>query len=85
VLAHAHAHPELVANDGNIALLRMAARLGLVHEEAAEAVGSAYRELRRLQHKLRLNGARYARVAAEEVRAHTGATLALWREVFGAD
>ena len=85
VLAHAHAHPELVANDGNIALLRMAARLGLVPEEAAEAVGSAYRELRRLQHKLRLNGARYARVAAEEVRAHTGATLALWREVFGAD
>ncbi|HEY6863648.1 MAG TPA: bifunctional glutamine synthetase adenylyltransferase/deadenyltransferase, partial [Burkholderiales bacterium] len=85
VLAHAHAHPELVANDGNIALLRIAARLGLIATETAETVGDAYREFRRLQHKLRLNGARYARVPAEEVRASTGATLALWREVFGAD
>jgi [glutamine synthetase] adenylyltransferase / [glutamine synthetase]-adenylyl-L-tyrosine phosphorylase len=85
VLAHAHAHPALVANDGNIALLGLAARLGLVPGEAAEAVGDAYREFRRLQHRLRLNGARYARVPADQVATHTAATRTLWRGVFGAD
>ncbi|MGC2519593.1 MAG: hypothetical protein WA373_10885 [Burkholderiales bacterium] len=85
VLAHAHRHADLTRNDGNIALLKMAARLDLIPIEAAERVGSAYREFMRLQHKLRLNGAKYARVPHAQVQEHIDATLALWRRVFTAD
>ena len=83
VLAHAHRHTELVANSGNIALLRVAAVLGLIPGDAAETVGSAYREFRRLQHGLRLNGAKYARVPQESVGAWVNGTAALWKDVFG--
>jgi glutamate-ammonia-ligase adenylyltransferase len=85
VLAHAHEHRELVANVGNIALLKLAAELGLIPADAAEKVGAAYREFRRLQHGLRLNGAKYARVPPDQVRGHIDATLRLWRGVLGAD
>jgi hypothetical protein len=64
VLAHAHDHPELTGNLGNIALLRIGARAGLLPEGEAIAAGDAYRTLRRLQHGLRLNDALKARVAA---------------------
>jgi glutamate-ammonia-ligase adenylyltransferase len=83
VLAHAHGRPELTANDGNIALLKLAAKLGLIPGDSADAVADAYREFRRRQHRLRLNGAKYARVPAGEVQNHTDATRALWRRVFG--
>ena len=85
VLAHAHRHPELVANAGNIALLKLAAELGLIPADLAESVRSAYREFRRRQHGLRLNGAKYARVPPAEVKDEIAATLALWRKVFGND
>jgi len=83
VLAHAYRHPGLVANIGNIALLKIAAGLGLIPADAAQAVGSAYREFRRLQHGLRLNGAKYARVPREDVKDAVAATRALWRNVLG--
>ena len=82
VLAHARAHYELTGNLGNIALLHMAGALGLVPAALAGRVADAYREYRRLQHRLRLNGAEYARVDAASVAAHREATLALWRAVF---
>jgi len=85
VLAHAHRHLELVANAGNIALLKLAGKLGLIPADAAENVASAYREFRRHQHGLRLNGAKYARVPPAEVKDEIAATLALWRKVFGND
>ena len=85
VLAHAHRRPELTANSGNIALLRLAARLGLIPGDSADAVADAYREYRRRQHRLRLNGARYARVSAAELQTHIDATRALWRRVFGGE
>ena len=85
VLAHAYEHPELVANAGNIALLALAARLGLIPPEDAERTASAYREFRRRQHALRLDGARYARVSREDVKNGIEATIALWRRVFGED
>jgi [glutamine synthetase] adenylyltransferase / [glutamine synthetase]-adenylyl-L-tyrosine phosphorylase len=85
VLAHAHQHPALTANDGNIALLGVAAKLGFIAKDAAASVGDAYRDFRRLQHKLRLNGAKYARVPGDAVEQQTRATRALWRAVFGAD
>ena len=85
VLAHAHRRPELTANSGNIALLKLAAKLGLIPGDSAGAVADAYREYRRRQHRLRLNGARYARVSAAELQTHIDATRALWRRVFGGE
>ena len=66
VLAHAHQHVELTRNSGNLALLKSAAKLGLIAAELAEQVRKAYRQYRRWQHALRLQGAQYARLAPEE-------------------
>jgi len=85
VLGQAHRHAELTRNAGNIALLKLAAQLGLVSVESAEAVSDAYRDYRRRQHWLRLNGAKYARVPAEQVRNRIDATRSLWASVFGTD
>jgi glutamate-ammonia-ligase adenylyltransferase len=84
VLGHAHVHPELTGNKGNIALLKMAADAGLIPSELAETVRNAYRDYRRMQHGLRLNGTK-ARVAPEEVGDRVTAVRELWRRVFGAD
>jgi [glutamine synthetase] adenylyltransferase / [glutamine synthetase]-adenylyl-L-tyrosine phosphorylase len=84
VLAHAHRHAQLTLNLGNIALLKMAAELKLVGAESAETCREAYRKFRRLQHALRLNGARYARVPQEQVAAKSAAVRGLWEEVFAA-
>jgi len=79
VLAHAHDFSSLTKNLGNIALLGMAAQLGLIPPELAERCREAYRELRRLQHGLRLNGARYARVPPEAVASFAAAVHEMWR------
>lgn len=83
VLAHAHRHRDLTQNLGNIALLGMAAGHGLVDPELARPCQDAYREFRRLQHGLRLNGAQFARVSPERVTAQVRAVRALWARVFG--
>jgi [glutamine synthetase] adenylyltransferase / [glutamine synthetase]-adenylyl-L-tyrosine phosphorylase len=82
VLAFSRQHPELTGNLGNIALLGMAAGLGLIPAALAERVRDAYREFRRRQHALRLNGAQYARVPHEDVAAHAGAVRELWQLIF---
>ena len=84
VLAHAHRFPDLTKNLGNIALLGMAERFSLLGNPLGEDAASAYREYRRLQHALRLNGAQYARVPREQVQAHAEAVNALWRSLFAA-
>ena len=84
VLAHAHRHAELAGNLGNIALLGMAAALGLIPRELAQNCRDAYRKFRRLQHRLRLNGANYARVPADQVARKSAAVRELWLTVFGA-
>jgi glutamate-ammonia-ligase adenylyltransferase len=84
VLAHSHRHPELTGNLGNIALLGIAARLGLIPQPLAEACQNAYRKFRRLQHGLRLNGAPYARVPPDQVERKSSAVRELWRTVFAA-
>lgn len=83
VLAYAHQYPALVGNLGNIALLRIAAELGVIPGEVAEGARAAYRAFRRLQHRLRLNDAEYARVPFDTVREHVEAARALWRVAFG--
>jgi glutamate-ammonia-ligase adenylyltransferase len=82
VLAYASQFPSLTANLGNIALLRMAAEHGLITPELAERCRNAYREFRRIQHTLRLNGAQYARVPGNQVLAEMAAVQELWRAVF---
>jgi glutamate-ammonia-ligase adenylyltransferase len=79
VLAHSHEHASLTRNLGNIALLGMAAQLGLVPEALAESCREAYRKFRRMQHALRLEGAKYARVPPGEARAEVEAVAELWR------
>jgi len=83
VLAHSHRHPELLDNAGNIALLRRAGAAGLIDAELAERVSGAYRSFRQLQHSLRLNDARYARVDPDSVAALRADVRRLWRDVFG--
>jgi glutamate-ammonia-ligase adenylyltransferase len=85
VLAHSRRHYELTGNLGNIALLHMAGALELVPVDLAHRVADAYREYRRLQHALRLNGAEFARIERARVAPHVDATLALWRRMFGTD
>ena len=82
VLGYSHAHRELTGNKGNIALLKMAADAGLIPGDLAETVRNAYRDYRRMQHGLRLNGTK-ARVAPEEVGDRVTAVRELWRRVFG--
>jgi glutamate-ammonia-ligase adenylyltransferase len=82
VLAHAHRFPALTQNLGNIALLKLAAGRGLLEAALAERCRDAYREFRRMQHALRLNGAPYARVPPGQAAAHAGAVRELWGRVF---
>jgi glutamate-ammonia-ligase adenylyltransferase len=84
VLAHAHAYPELTRNAGNIALLGIAARAGLLPAELARDAADAYREYRRLQHRVRLTGAPHARVDPAPEAKRRASVEALWSEVFGA-
>ena len=84
VLAHAHRHLELTRNVGNIALLHVAGALGLVSQELARDAADAYREYRRLQHKIRLTGAPHARVDGAAQTDRRSIVLALWQRAFGA-
>ncbi len=82
VLAHAAAHPELLDNVGNIALLQRAEACGLLPAPIGSAAASAYRELRRAQHRARLDE-QPTQVDPQSVAAQRDAVLALWRAVFG--
>ena len=84
VLAHAHAHPQLTRNAGNIALLQMAADAALLPAALARDAADAYREYRRLQHQIRLTAAPHARVEPDPQRVRRAAVTALWQQVFGA-
>ena len=82
VLGFSHQHAALTGNVGNLALLKLAAQLGLVPEDAALATHDAYRRFRQLQHALRLQGEQYARIDFDAVRAEASAVRALWSTVF---
>jgi len=81
VLAHAHAHPQLTRNAGNIALLQLAADANLVALGLAQQSADAYREYRRLQHQVRLTGAPHARVDPAPEEDRRAAVRALWEAV----
>ncbi|MBW8844121.1 MAG: bifunctional [glutamate--ammonia ligase]-adenylyl-L-tyrosine phosphorylase/[glutamate--ammonia-ligase] adenylyltransferase [Burkholderiales bacterium] len=85
VLAHGAAHPELLDNAGNIALLQRAEVAGLLPAGVGVGAANAYRELRRVQHKARLDEQSTAlpAEAAAPLAAHRDAVRALWQAVFG--
>ena len=96
VLGYACKNPELTKNIGNIALLKLASDLGLIHRETGQRALSAYREFRRVQHRARLSGdanvtvlpstenksQKFVRVEVGYVQASIDAVLQLWNEVF---
>jgi glutamate-ammonia-ligase adenylyltransferase len=82
VLGYSRKYPDLTGNLGNIALLKMSADHGLIPQELAERCRNAYREYRRIQHGLRLNGAQYARVPQAEVAGEISSVNALWQALF---
>ena len=83
VLAHAADHPSLQGNVGNIALLRLAQAAELLPKGIGDAAADAYRELRRAQHRARLDE-RATQFPAEALAGERDAVLALWRAVFTA-
>ncbi len=84
ILAFSGRYPDLTRNLGNIALLKMAGGFGLIEPPLAGQAADAYREYRRIQHALRLNGARYARIPAERIAPQQQAVNALWGSLFPA-
>ena len=66
----------------DIALLRIASELGLIPAGLAAACADSYRELRRLQHRQRLNE-RPSRIDPDEAEGAREPVRALWRHVFG--
>ena len=82
VLGYAHQYERLCGNLGNIALLGIAAELGLIPQTLADPVRSTYREFRRMQHDFRLNGISGARIDRSEQNTRIAAVKALWAHVF---
>jgi glutamate-ammonia-ligase adenylyltransferase len=77
VLLHTAQHPELADNVGNIALLQRAEKVGLLPAGVGEASANAYREMRRVQHRARLNE-EPTDVVPATLAAQRDAVLALW-------
>ena len=97
VLGYAYKHSELTNNIGNIGLLKLSGELGLISKSDAEEVLEAYREFRRIQHRLRLNTdstqsdnqpiqnrqQRFARIEISYLEEARTAVLQLWEKILG--
>lgn len=82
VLLHSCAHPELRANTGNINLLQRAEDAGLLEPGMGEAAARAYRKLRQIQHRARLDEMP-TQVDPAQVEEAASAVRALWQHVLG--
>jgi glutamate-ammonia-ligase adenylyltransferase len=82
VLAHAHRHADLIDNVGNIALLQRAESHALLPSGVGQAAAQAYRELRRAQHRARLDE-QPTQFAPDTLARERDAIAALWGAVFG--
>jgi glutamate-ammonia-ligase adenylyltransferase len=81
VLLHGATHPGLMDDVGNIALLQRAQQYGLLQGHSGSAAADAYRDLRRAQHRARLDE-KPTQVEPEAMAAQRDAVLTLWHEVF---
>lgn len=98
ILSHACKYPELTGNIGNIALLKLAGELGLIHIDSAKKVRAAYRAFRRTQHRLSLSSnpelistssteeplQKLTRSEIDALNSANSAVRQLWSEVFDA-
>ena len=82
VLTHAAHHEALQANSGNIALLHAAEACGLLPPGVGTRAADAYRELRRAQHRARLDE-QATQFDPAGLAAARDAVLVLWKAVFG--
>ena len=82
VLSQSCNEPKLLGNVGNIALLMHAQACGLLPAHIGEQAATAYRSLRQLQHRARLNE-EHTEVDQAEVETERDDGLALWNAVFG--
>ena len=82
VLSYSGGHPELIPNVGNIALLLRAEMAGLLPPGVGRSAGRAYRELRRVQHRARLNE-EPTQVTPPALDNERESMLILWKAVFG--
>ena len=80
VLSQSRAHPQLQGNVGNISLLVRAQEAGLLPDGWGQAAGDAYRQLRQIQHRARLDEAP-TQVAPEAVAAESDAIRRVWLHV----
>ena len=88
VLTESAAHPPLLDNVGNIALLQRAEACALLPAGVGTAAADGYRELRRAQHRARLDERPThfeldGPVAQPALAGARGAILRLWQHVFG--
>ncbi|MEQ1526299.1 MAG: bifunctional [glutamate--ammonia ligase]-adenylyl-L-tyrosine phosphorylase/[glutamate--ammonia-ligase] adenylyltransferase [Gallionella sp.] len=81
ILAHAHQHPQLAENIGNLALLKLAGELGIIPIDIAEHMRNLYRQLRQTQHRMRLNNQTVCRIEPSEI--NVSACKNLWGNLFG--
>jgi [glutamine synthetase] adenylyltransferase / [glutamine synthetase]-adenylyl-L-tyrosine phosphorylase len=81
VLEHSRNHPELRGNLGNIALLQRLENSALLPPHIGTAAANAYRDLRRAQHRARLDD-KPAQCTAADMAVQQQAILALWHGVF---
>jgi glutamate-ammonia-ligase adenylyltransferase len=81
VLSQSAQHPELIANVGNISLLQRAEAAGLLPPGVGQRAAGAYRELRRVQHRARLNE-EPTQVTPPALQAECDAIQALWVSTF---
>ena len=82
VLRHGREFPAMLENRGNIALLERADDLGMLPAPVGHEAAAAYRELRKLQHRARLNEESTA-FPEDMMRLHAAAGLDLWQAAFG--
>ena len=82
VLAHSHAHPEMQPNLGNIKMLHRAEKVGLLPAGMGAASADAYRTLRKIQHRARLDETS-TQIEPERVEQEVAAVRALWAHVLG--
>ena len=84
ILAFAHQYPQLLQNYGNIALLSIAAELGLVDQDIAEDSQVAYRYYRQQQHNTRLRDTAKTIVNAQ-LLTYYQIGKQLWTQVLAAE
>lgn len=82
VLSQGRKHPELLVNVGNIELLQRVQACGLLPDDVGGHAAQAYRALRQMQHRARLNE-EPTQVDIAQVQTERAAGMALWTTVFG--